>query len=382
MDGHYSKAAPALTVGRTPRRDAVIVRNAWYVAAWSGELDEAPLARRICGDPVVLFRAADGSVAALRDSCGHRGAPLSLGTVVPRGIRCNYHGVVFGPDGACVEIPGQDLISRRSRVPRYPVHERNRIVWIWTGEAERADPSEIVDYPIHDQPDRWPTTYGVLPCKANYLLLIDNLLDATHLAYVHPGSVGGAAPTVHFEAQSRLDRTPNGLHLGRLMPRSPAPPVYNNCVPFSTMVDRWQEFTFVGPAVVVQYSGAVETGASRDDWGCTRFDMRIFHAITPINETESYYFYTVSNGHKVDDPEANETIASEIARTLIEDKTIVEAQQERLSEFGEDWLVSNRSDTARLEMRRAVRRMKKRDLPADPAPDLAVAAPAALEVGQ
>jgi vanillate O-demethylase monooxygenase subunit len=340
----------------------VIVRNAWYVAAWSRELDEAPLPRRICGEPIVLFRTTDGKVSALRDSCVHRGAPLSLGTVVPNGIRCNYHGLVFDHDGTCVEIPGQELIARRACVPRYPVHEKNKIVWIWMGDPASADPSEILDYPIHDQSDRWPTKYGVLPCKANYLLLIDNLLDATHLAYVHPSSVGGAAPTVHFEAQSTLDRTPNGLYLGRLMPGSPAPPVYNNCVPFAGPVDRWQEFTFVAPAVVIQYSGAVETGASRDDWSCTRFDMRIFHAITPINDTESYYFYTVSNGHHVDDLKANEIIASEIARTLIEDKTIVEAQQERLTEFGEGWLVSNRSDAARLEMRRAVRRMKKRDL--------------------
>jgi phenylpropionate dioxygenase-like ring-hydroxylating dioxygenase large terminal subunit len=358
----------------------VIVRNAWYVAAWSEDLTDAPLARRICGQSIVLFRTSEGEVSALRDSCVHRGASLSLGTVVPKGIRCNYHGLVFDGQGTCVEIPGQELIARRACVPRYPVHEKNRIVWIWMGDPASADPSEILDYPIHDQPDRWPTTYGVLPCKANYLLLIDNLLDATHLAYVHPSSVGGAAPTVHFEAQSTLDRTPNGLYLGRLMPGSPAPPVYNNCVPFAGPVDRWQEFTFTAPAVVVQYSGAVEHKASRDDWGCTRFDMRIFHAITPINDTESYYFYTVSNGHNVDDPTANEMIASEIARTLIEDKTIVEAQQERLTEFGEDWLVSNRSDAARLEMRRAVRRMKKRDVLPGPGMASADASPKTLEV--
>lgn len=339
----------------------MIVRNAWYVAGWGHEIADAPVGRRICGEPIVLFRGPDGSAAALRDSCAHRGAPLSLGAVVPRGIRCNYHGVVFGPDGRCVEIPGQDVISRKARVPCFPTHEKNRMIWIWMGDPERADPAEIPDYPIHDQPQRWPTTFGMLPCKANYLLLVDNLLDATHLAYVHAGSVGGASPGVHFRAESAMQLTPNGLRLDRLMPGSPAPPVYNNCVPFAGPVDRWQEFEFKAPAVVEQYSGAVEAGASRQDWACTRFDMRIFHAITPVNDTASYYFYSVSNGHKVDDPSANEQIAAEIARTLVEDKTIVEAQQERLSEFGEDWLVDNRSDVARGAMRRAVRRMKSRD---------------------
>ena len=341
----------------------MIVKNAWYVGAWSDELADVPLARRICNEPIVLFRTSSGTVSALRDSCAHRGAPLSLGKLVPAGIRCNYHGLVFAPDGHCVEVPGQEVIPRKACVRSFPVVEKNRAVWIWMGDADRADPSEITDYPFHEGPTSWPTSFGVLPCKANYLLLIDNLLDLTHLAYVHTSSVGGGAPTVHFHAKSRLVQNPDGIRLERAMNQAPAPPVYNNCVKFDGPVDRWQEFDFIAPAVVKHYSGAVESGAQRADETCTRFDMRIFHGFTPMTETESLYFYSVSNGHNRDDPKANGTIASEIARTLDEDKAIVEAQQSRLSELGEDWLVDNRSDAARLAMRRAVDRLKVRDNP-------------------
>jgi phenylpropionate dioxygenase-like ring-hydroxylating dioxygenase large terminal subunit len=73
----------------------MFIRNAWYVAAWGDEIGETPLARRICNEPVVLFRDREGRVAALVDMCCHRGAPLHMGRVVEEGLQCGYHGLVF-----------------------------------------------------------------------------------------------------------------------------------------------------------------------------------------------------------------------------------------------------------------------------------------------
>jgi vanillate O-demethylase monooxygenase subunit len=58
---------------------ATWVENAWYVAAWDAEIDEAPLARTICGVPMVFYRKLDRNVVAMRDACPHRLLPLSLG---------------------------------------------------------------------------------------------------------------------------------------------------------------------------------------------------------------------------------------------------------------------------------------------------------------
>src|SRR5262245_41312175 len=116
-----------------------IVRNAWYLAAWAEEVSTKPLARRICNEPVVLFRTLEGEAAALIDSCAHRGAPLSLGTVVAKGIRCNYHGVVFGCSGECTEIPSQSIIPSKARVKRFPLIEKNQMLWIWIGDPDKAD---------------------------------------------------------------------------------------------------------------------------------------------------------------------------------------------------------------------------------------------------
>jgi vanillate O-demethylase monooxygenase subunit len=102
----------------------MLLRNAWYIAAWADEIGAEPLARRICNDPVVLFREGSGAVGILADRCCHRAAPLHRGAVVDAGIQCGYHGLVFDTSGKCVGIPGQRLIPEDARVRFYPVVEK------------------------------------------------------------------------------------------------------------------------------------------------------------------------------------------------------------------------------------------------------------------
>jgi vanillate O-demethylase monooxygenase subunit len=90
----------------------MLLRNVWYIGAWADEVGDKPLARRICGDPVVLFRDDSGKAAALADRCCHRAAPLHLGNLVEAGLQCGYHGLVFDTTGRCVAIPGQKLIPQ------------------------------------------------------------------------------------------------------------------------------------------------------------------------------------------------------------------------------------------------------------------------------
>src|SRR4029077_13028928 len=134
-----------------------------------------PVARRICDEPVVLYRGRDGAAAALFDRCCHRGAPLSVGVIVDTGLQCGYHGLVFAADGHCVHIPGQTFISNKVCVRSYPVLEKDQLVWIWMGEPAAADTSLIVDYPFHNDRARWPHRHDVYHVKASYLMLTDNL---------------------------------------------------------------------------------------------------------------------------------------------------------------------------------------------------------------
>src|SRR5262249_10295984 len=149
-----------------------------------------PVARTFLGEKIVLFRTKDGRAGALEDRCCHRAAPLSAGEVVVDSLACAYHGLRFAVDGRCIEIPGQKEIPARSRVKSYPVVERWNIAWIWMGDPAKADPDKIEDLPWLDSP-KWTATPGYLHLNANYQLLIDNLLDLTHVAYIHRRTIAG-----------------------------------------------------------------------------------------------------------------------------------------------------------------------------------------------
>ena len=147
--------------------NAPFLRNAWYVAAWSEELDSGLMGRTIMNEPIAIFRNAEGKVCAVEDRCCHRGAALTAGKVVENGLQCGYHGLVFDGDGKCVEIPGQDMIPSIARVKAYPVVEKQEFIWIWMGDPKLATPETIVDWPIHDQPEKYPHRKAVMPIKAN-----------------------------------------------------------------------------------------------------------------------------------------------------------------------------------------------------------------------
>jgi vanillate O-demethylase monooxygenase subunit len=333
----------------------MLLRNAWYIAAWADELGASPLARRICNDPLVLFRDGQGRAAALADRCCHRAAPLSLGTIVEDGIQCGYHGLVIDGAGTCVRVPGQRLIPADARVRSYPLVEKNQLVWVWMGEPALADPAAIVDFPYHDDRAKWPNKHDVYPIRGNYMLMVDNLMDLTHLGYLHARTVGGN-PGQHVDAEMKTVRTPTGVKFTRWMKNSLPPPSYVRAAGFAGRVDRLQEFEFVAPSSVLQWTGATDAGSGTAP-GDFRFQFRLFHGLTPETETSCFYFWSAANGYRQNEPEATEQLYREIAPTFLEDKEMVEAQQARLSEYGEAGLVDIASDATRMTMRRLVERL-------------------------
>ena len=110
--------------GVAERRKTGFLPNFWYAAGWCSEITTCPIARRILGRPVALFRTESGKAAAFDNCCPHRMAPLSLGTVEGETLRCGYHGLKFDCGGSCIEIPGQTNIPPRARVHSHPLVER------------------------------------------------------------------------------------------------------------------------------------------------------------------------------------------------------------------------------------------------------------------
>jgi len=268
-----------------------------------------------------------------------------------------YHGLVFDVTGRCVMIPGQKMIPQDAKVRSYPTVERDQLVWLWMGDPTLADPAKIVDFPYHNDPAHWPNKHAVYAINGNYMLMVDNLMDLTHLGYLHARTVGGN-PGAHVEANMKTVRTPTGLKFTRWMRHSLPPPSYVKAAGFKGRVDRCQEFEFVAPNTVLQWTGATDASIATDNpQRDFRFQFRLFHGLTPETETSCFYFWSAANGYRQNDPEATEQLYREIAPTFLEDKEMVEAQQKRPDELGEQGLVDIASDANRTQMRRMVERL-------------------------
>lgn len=333
---------------------APFVRNAWYIAAWPAELEAGLVARTIMNEPLVLFRDAAGKACALEDRCCHRGAPLSHGGIVNGAIQCGYHGMVFNGHGQCIAIPGQDKIPDQARVRSYPVVERQQTIWVWMGDPAETDESRIIDYPFHDQPDKWPHKKAMFRIKSNYATMIDNLMDLSHLAYVHSKTIGGN-PEAHAAAEISVTETPNGCLYERWMMDSPAPPTYVKAVGFKGRIDRWHRFEYLAPATVIQNNGAIDVGRNaRENRDQPGLHFQLLHHATPETETSFHYFFSVANGYRQSEPEATEQLFSETYPTFQEDKVIMEAQQSRIDREPERRLVPIKSDKALFIARKAL----------------------------
>ena len=167
------------------------LRNTWYVAGWGDDLAADPQARTFLDEPVALFRDGQGAAHAIGGRCPHRFAALGNGRTVGDTLECPYHGLRFATDGGCVFNPHEKGVVPRTSVPRYPLVERHRLLWIWMGDPAAADASLIPDFAWLADP-KWEAVRGTAHAEGHYELYSDNILDLAHSNYVHPALAANA----------------------------------------------------------------------------------------------------------------------------------------------------------------------------------------------
>ena len=315
----------------------MFVRNCWYVAAWSHEIGgDALLARRILGETLVLFRAGD-SVAVLRDRCSHRFAPMSMGRKEGDCIRCMYHGLVFDAQGRCVEEPGRTRVSPNTEIRAYPSVERWKQIWVWMGEPELADPALIPDCHFQDDP-AWASLPGYVHYAADYRLILDNLMDFSHLTFVHENTLGGSARIA--TSRPRIEQVKGGVRMIRWYLGEPKlAPYLSGFETFSGPVDRWHiyELTTAGNVFNMD-SGSAPAGSGAVE-GHRAPEAMQFHAtqiVTPEDERRSHFFWSYAHNFHTGDAAFTAKLAARIGKGFEEDRLMIEAQQLVIAEGGED----------------------------------------------
>lgn len=316
------------------------LRNTWYVAMWGEDLGPAQIEQRvICGEPIAVFRQADGSVAAVADRCSHRFAPLSAGKVCGDRVECPYHGLRFAADGRCVVNPhGAGRITPQLHLRSYPVVERHTLLWIWMGEPEAADPALIPDFSHLD--DGAPGIFSQrdwMVIDVDYRLMADNLLDLSHVNFLHDGLLGhpgmndaeveiredveaSGATTLYVTRTSRHVEPP---HLFDLMYRNDQAPV-----------DVWAEMRWNAPGYLRNHAGITQPGGTREE-GLIVVGS---HLLTPIDERRMMYHICAVQLGAVP-PVADDEVAATLSRLRRfafeeQDRPMVEAQQRAYDQAG------------------------------------------------
>jgi len=311
--------------------DQIFLKNCWYVAAWDHELlDGKKLARTILEKPVVLFRGESGKYVALDDRCCHRGAPLSMGRIEGDCLRCMYHGMKYDPSGTCIEVPGQDRIPKTLRVHSYPVEERGHLLWIWMGDPALADPDLIVDFPpLHDP--HWRGLPAYLHYDANWLLIVDNLSDLAHLAFVHTNTLGGSEEYAYKSKPAAIERLENGFRLERWHRNAEPPPYHKKVIPASeheVRLDRRNVVTMILPGIFLMETLFVPagSGAENGDLEGTR-QYRNSQYMTPETRRTTHFFWNYLHNYDIDNPNIAISLRDSLIEGFHEDKAIIEAQQ-------------------------------------------------------
>jgi vanillate O-demethylase monooxygenase subunit len=310
------------------------VRNAWYMAGWSRDLPTgAPLAVTILDEPLVLYRNDAGGPVAFEDRCCHRLAPLSQGRVEGNDLRCLYHGLKFAPNGTCNEMPGHTAIPKAMKVRSYPVAERHSALWIWMGDPAQADAAQIADFRGPDHPD-WAMRPGRMDYSADYRLIQDNLLDLSHVPYVHRASFGRSDPRVNDAwARAAVHVTPlsNGVHVTRWLTGTPAQAQLG--LPDAARVDVLNAYDYLVPGIFLLTTRHYPSGTAARSPLDAPDEAPLYatfscQAVTPITARSACYFFAY--GPWTRHPEATamkEPHAQLALRAFNEDKTLIEAQQ-------------------------------------------------------
>lgn len=311
----------------TPTPCTYAPSKAWYIACWSQDLlPGGILSRTIMDQPIVFFRTEQGTLGALHDRCPHRFAPLSGGKLVGEDLQCPYHGLQFDAGGACVHNPYGPAL-RAANVRSYAIEERHRAVWIWMADKEDADPALIPDFGyLADAPDT-AFSAGLLHINAGYELLIDNIMDLTHVEYLHSNTLAGNGLVHKVKPVTR--EAEGGVEVRWAVTDIALSPFHSKLHAPLVRGDQVSQVNWSAPTAM-RLKNVVSAPGAPEDSGATDLNA---HFLTPETRLSTHYFFAASRNYQVEDVELNAYIGEMRAKVFsTEDEPMIAAVQQRMGE--------------------------------------------------
>jgi phenylpropionate dioxygenase-like ring-hydroxylating dioxygenase large terminal subunit len=286
-----------------------VLRGYWYAVAQSSDIALGPLAVTVLGEPIVLWRAADGALTAARDRCPHREAPLSLGQVVENGLQCPYHGWTFGASGACVRIPSapsERAVPPLARLTTVHATERYGLAWV----SLDAPVADIAAMPYDSEARFRRINTPVEVWRVSATRMADNFMDIAHVPWVHTGTFGRTQhPEVPPLTLEQLDDTFYGYRYTIDANNPEAATVTSGSQ--APVVTRWMTTGFVLPFTIcstIRYA--------------TGLEHILLLLTTPIDDVTSYFTFVVWRNDDFSVP-ADEVVAFD-RRIGMEDRAMLE----------------------------------------------------------
>jgi vanillate O-demethylase monooxygenase subunit len=335
------------------------LRNTWYVAAWDDEVTRSLFERRILGESILMYRREDGTAVAMSNVCPHRFAPLHKGKLIGDVVECPYHGLRFDHNGACTLNPhpgGSGPIPARAKLSRYPLVEKWGALWIWMGDRE-PDESLLPDFGWLDRPEQFRAIRDVTVVNTYYELITDNVLDLTHLPFLHSGGLGSHPQNLHHELVENV-REGDTYWCKRSSINVEASPDFERFNPKLKQFgcDKSNAVRWNAPAHVGIFPQYWKAGTDGEHLTL----LNIATMMTPETEDSTWQFWSLARNFALESDEMDELMRRAAAVGLEgEDVEMIEAQYRNMgtSDIFSLELASLPGDVTPTHVRRALRKM-------------------------
>jgi len=217
-------SVPEAVQPSTPQADAGFLWDFWYPAMRSDEIHGKQLAKAMLLEvPLVLGRTSEGKAFAMRDTCPHRGIPLSYGHFDGKNLQCSYHGWEFEAcSGQCVLIPSltshDKLKVERISAVHFPCEERDGYVWVYMNAPGTKLPEAIPPAP---EVPKFSAKYKVTRLECELPSHIDHgiigLMDPAHGPIVHQSWFWRDKKSIHEKAK-QFEPIENGFRMSKHSP--------------------------------------------------------------------------------------------------------------------------------------------------------------------